>query len=101
MRWYQHVGLTPEAEQYIKDNAVTEPDLKCPYCMATVTTKLKVVNVEHEDKFYGDGPNLRTFEHKNGGTFKEKVQADPWSSGLMGFICLERNLELICKWTDK
>ena len=52
MRWYQHVGLTPEAEQYIKDNAVTEPDLKCPYCMATVTTKLKVVNVEHEDKFY-------------------------------------------------
>ena len=34
-------------------------------------------------------------------TFKEKVQADPWSSGLMGFICLERNLELICKWTDK
>ena len=107
---YQHVGLKPEAHQWIKENCVMEVDSKCPECGHIISTSPKVVSSEDIDMFYGDGPSSETFELNSGeGTVKSVLQAAPWSSGPMGFLCLEivkgpkktkRNIERMFEWTE-
>lgn len=47
---------------------------------------------EHVDSFYGDGPTLHTYGASVIGRevkVKEVIQAEPWSSGPVCFLCLE------------
>jgi hypothetical protein len=102
MRCYQHVGLTSEAEAFLSENVATEPNLICPHCSEVITTKKVVISSEEYDAFYGDGPTLPTYRLKNGEAIKEVVQAMPWSSGPMGFLCLENSKgEEMFQWTEK
>lgn len=83
-RSYQHIGLTEEAENFMEKHCVT------------TNAKITV------DLFYGDGPCLHQYKSKNGNTIKEVVQEAPWSSGPMGFLCLEdENGIRFCEWSEE
>lgn len=101
MRCYQHVGLTAEAEEYLEKNVVKIPVSYCPHCKEVLSTKMKVIASKEYDAFYGDGPSLDTYECIDGSTIKEVVQCMPWSSGPMGFLCLEKDGKKMLEWTEK
>lgn len=99
---FQFMGLTPEAEKYLDDNCVKTVDKCCPHCGKAITEKLLVWKVEHHNSFYGDGPDLHTYHLKDGGKVKEIIQAEPWSSGPVCFLCLELcDGAKIGKWTNE
>jgi len=100
MRCYQHIGLTDEAEHFLDVNAETE-SVKCPTCGCGTVTRRKILKTEEEALFYDDGPLLQTYLLKDGRECKEAVQCAPWSSGPMGFLCLEIDGEEVFKWTEK
>lgn len=101
MRCYQHIGLKPEAEKFLKDNVKQIPDITCSKCGEVLTYKLNIISEEIEDLFYSDGPILHTYGLKDGRKIKEVVQASPLSSGPMGFLCLEIENERLFTWSDE
>jgi len=102
IRMYQHMGLTPEAETWLEKNCQKEEFDPCPYCGNLTKTRLKVVAEEVKDMFCGDGPILHTYLTKDGKKVKEVVQVAPWSSGPIGFLCLELEGEVqIGKWSEE
>jgi hypothetical protein len=102
MRCYQHVGLTAAAEDFLEKNVKKVPNQICHHCKEVITTKRKVLDTYQYDAFYGNGPTLHQYELNDGDTVKEVVQAMPWSSGPIGFLCLKNSRDqLFCQWTEK
>jgi hypothetical protein len=96
------MGLTGEAEVFLDKNCVTIPSEKCPHCDGVIRTTKEVVFAKQHDSFYGDGPTLHTYKLKNGGTVTEVIQAEPWSSGPVCFLCLElEDGTKICQWDEE
>jgi len=91
MRCFQLMGLTPEAENFLSVNCATEPDMNslCPHCGKPTKEQRIVLGVKHVESFYTDGPDLHTYKLKDGRIIKEIIQAEPWSSGPVSFLCLE------------
>jgi len=82
------MGLTPEAEDWLNKNVVFEDDVICPHCGKAISQKRKVVESIQHDSFYGDGPLLETYITKDGRLVSKAIQAEPWSSGPVCFLCL-------------
>jgi len=103
IRCYQHVGLKEGAEKWLDENVarVPVPEHTCSKC-GHVDTKEVWDLVDHEqvDCFMGDGPFLSIYNMKNGGVVKVVLQAEPWSSGPMGFLCLEVDGKRMFEWTE-
>jgi len=92
MRCYQHIGLKKEVYEWLRENVAVRDVVthKCKNCgHEDVADELVILDEEHVDMFYGDGPTLTTYRLKTGAKVKEIVQAEPWSSGPIGFLCLE------------
>jgi hypothetical protein len=101
MRMYQEIGLKPEAQEFLDDYCAVEPASRCPHCNEILTYKRKIISSVHRDSFYEDGPTLNVYLLKDGTTIKEIVQTEPWSSGPICFLCLQReDGEKLFKWTD-
>jgi len=105
MRCFQYVGLKDGAAGWLEEHVAVKDIVthRCSKCGHEDTTKVQVeLSSEHVDMFAGDGPDLITYRLKNGGTVKEVVQADPWSSGPMAFLCLELDDGTrLFEWTDE
>jgi len=102
MRCYQEIGLTEEARKWLEENAVR--DHVCPLCKRDGYEKgiLKEISEEYVNLFYGNGPNLKTYELKDGGKVCEVIQTEPWSSGPMAFLCLEKEDKTrLFEWTEE
>jgi hypothetical protein len=97
-RSHQYVGLTKEAEIFLLANVEKIADTVCHKCGEIISTKPNIINMEHVDAFYGDGPDLATYKLKDGRIAKEIVQVQPWSSGPMSFICLEIEGQRYFEW---
>jgi len=100
IRMYQEVGLKPEAEAFLNENALRKPTSFCPHCNGVLSEGFDVIHVEHHDSFYEDGPYLRTIVLKDGRITKEVVQEEPWSSGPVCFLCLEIDGQMMFEWTQ-
>ena len=101
MRCYQHRGLTERAEMFLMQHVIMVSDKVCPKCGNVISQKKKVISTEHIDMFYGDGPDLHTYELKSGDTVKEVVQSSPWSSGPVCFLCLIIEGKRMFEWSQK
>jgi len=100
MRCYQHVGLKPEALKFLQQNVVMVPDSVCPNCKHVISTKMKCKLIRKIDLFYEDGPGEFEYTLKDGRICKEKLDSSPWSSGPVGFTCLEIDGEKMFEWTE-
>ena len=102
MRCFQFMGLTDVAEEWLDKHCAQVPGETCPHCYEVLTWKKVVVSEKHLDSFFGDGPTLHVYRLKNGNTVKEVVQAEPWSSGPVCFLCLElEDGSKIGKWSEE
>lgn len=101
MRCYQHVGLTEEAKSFLENNVETIPDGTCPKCGEVITTKMNRSLIRTIELFCDDGPSEYMYKLKDGTYCKEVLQAAPWNSGPMGFMCLETDSGLIFKWSQE
>ncbi len=99
MRAYQHIGLTSEAQDFLEENVVKIPDIVCPKCGEVIKQKMDKTIVRRENLFYDDGPAIIEYKLKDGRTCTEVIQCSPWSSGPMGFMCLEIDGKLMFEWT--
>jgi hypothetical protein len=95
------MGLTPEAEAWLEENCQKEGYDPCPHCGKMTKTHLKVIAEEVKDMFYENGPTLHIYLTHDGKKVKEIVQAAPWSSGPIGFLCLELEGEVLIGEWDK
>ena len=100
-RCYKEVGLKNEAHAWLEKNVNKIPGTECPTCKTIITWKQEVIDIEHEDSFYGDGPDLSTYKCKDGRLVKEINQAEPWSSGPVCFKCLEIGGKRMFEWTEE
>jgi len=100
----QFIGLQKKAQDWLKVNAEIIPKL-CPHCKGELpdfNPNFIVVESKFVDCFSGDGVTLNTYLLKNGEKIKEIIQASPWSSGPMIFLCLEKeNGKRMFKWSQK
>ena len=101
MRCYQHIGLTEEAKAFLRENVEMIPNQVCPKCGEVLSTKMNCRIIRHLELFYDDGPSECEYKLKDGTTCRESLQAAPWSSGPMGFMCLETDSGLIFKWSQE
>jgi hypothetical protein len=102
MRCYQHIGLKQEAVKWLEKNVLVAPKEFCPNCNHVISTQMCSIVYETPELFYDDGPALNQYELADGGIVREIVQLAPWSSGPMGFLCLEReNGDRLFQWTGK
>lgn len=101
MRCYQHVGLTKEAQEFLAKNVKMVPSTVCPKCGEVISEKMDFRVYAREDVFHGDGPSLHEYNLESGGEVKEIVQAMPWSSGPVGFLCLETEGKRMFEWSEK
>ena len=99
MRCYQHVGLTEEAKSFLENNVEMIPDVICPKCGETITTKMNCSLIRTIELFYDDGPNECMYKLKDGTYCNEVLQTAPWNSGPMGFMCLEISNGRLFEWT--
>jgi len=103
MRMHQYMGLTKKAERFLEVNIKMVPDIICPKCKEVITMKRdtkpysKIQGMYPEDTYA-----LLEYYLKDGTIVKEVLQAQPWSSGPMSFICLElENGKKIFKWSKE
>lgn len=105
IRMYQEVGLKLVAKDFLDKNVnmIVDKITTCPHCHKEVSTTMKreVISILSKDYFYENGPTLRIYRLRNGGVAKEVVQALPWSSGPVAFMCLEVDGVRMFEWTDK
>jgi len=95
------MGLTPDAEDFLRENVIRIPDVICPKCGEVITTKMDTSVLRREALFYDDGPAIIEYKLKDGRTCTEIIQCSPWSSGPMGFMCLEIDGKHMFEWTDE
>lgn len=101
MRCYQHMGVTKEAHEFLVENVKMVPSTVCPKCGEVISEKMSIKVYAEEDAFYGDGPSLCEYTLKEGGVVREVVQAMPWSSGPVGFLCLEIEGKRMFEWPEE
>lgn len=93
----QYVGLTDEAQQFLRDNEVGYE--MCPHCgqiMAGTTSEV----IEHFTGMFGNEYDLRKHYLYDGREADEFLQCSPWSSGPVFFIGLELSDGQEMIWTD-
>ena len=104
IRMYQEVGLKLVAKDFLDKNVnmIVDKITTCPYCLIVISTTMKkeVIGTISEDCLYEAGPTLHTYRLRNGGIAKEIVQAMPWSSGPVAFLCIEVDGKRMFEWTD-
>jgi len=100
IRMYQEMGLTAEAEAFLAQNVVKVVTRRCE-CGRVISEGPKIIKSEHHDSFYDDGPDLKTYELKDGKLAKEIIQAEPWSSGPVCFMCLEIDGKHMFEWSEE
>ena len=100
MRTYQHIGLRSDAQQWLKEMVKKVPDIKCPDCGKVITERDSKSVWDTVDTGYGD-MDLYEYNLADGTVVKEVMQCMPWSSGPMGFLCLEVGGELWFQWTEE
>ena len=100
-RRYNGEFLKEEAQKWLDENVITTASSTCPTCGCVTPPKKRIVSEKHEDLFYGDGPNLPTYELKNDDEVDVILQASPWSSGPYAFLCLELKGKKMFEWTEK
>jgi hypothetical protein len=92
MRCFQLRGLTAEAEAWRDAHCEREVITVCPHCGKLLDEpeqgEFVIAHEEHVDSFYGAGPTLHTY-YSYRALVKEVIQAEPWSSGPVCFLCLE------------
>ena len=100
MRTYQHIGLKSDALEFLSNEAAMKPDITCPDCNKVITEKMDKEVYDIQDVTFGDVP-LHTYNLRDGRQAREIIQCMPWSSGPMGFLCLEIDGALQFQWTDQ
>ena len=91
IRMTQDMGLHETADDFLQKNCSTTPIVECPLCKNRTgggRVAERYESAEHLGMF-DDGPNLYEYTLKDGSKVKEVVQACPWSSGPMIYLCLE------------
>lgn len=101
MRCYQHRGVTKEACDFLSANVKMVPLIVCPKCGEVISKKMDCSIYVVKDAFYDDGPSLYKYNLKDGRIAKEVVQAMPWSSGPVGFLCLEVDGNCMFEWPEE
>jgi hypothetical protein len=102
MRTTQIMGLNAKALGYLKRHAARAPDIVCPDCGKVIRKKLARIPYLYYEGAYDERSPL--YEYRNKKTeepIREVVQASPWSSGPVIFLCLETRGKLICQWPQK
>ena len=106
MRCYQDQGFTDyeAVADWLDKNCVKEKRIHyvCEKCRhEDFSMVVKIFSQHQEDMFYGDGPILHEYQTLEGKVVKEVVQEAPWSSGPMGFVCLEVDGKRMFEWTEE
>ncbi len=102
MRCTQFIGLNEKALMYLNENCIKEKQEKCPTCGHITGGNL--INHTYDmvtGMFDEEVADLRVYKHKDGSEVREIVQATPWSSGPVIFLCLQYKGRNICKWAKK
>jgi hypothetical protein len=99
-RSHQFIGLTGEAMVWLNENVVMVPNQICPHCKETINFKMDSLVYETDEVFY-DSLDFHMYNLKDGRIAKEVLQAQPWSSGPVSFLCLEIDGKRLFKWTQK
>lgn len=90
MRCSQYMGLTQQAQNWLKENVQITPEHICPTCRhrrGGDIVKTQWNMDDHRDPF--SAPPLYEYGLKDGSKVREVIQCSPWSSGPMYFLCLE------------
>jgi hypothetical protein len=91
IRMTQDMGLHKSADEFLQEFCKRTEVVECPTCHHK--TGGSFVSRIWEDAshlgMFEDGPALREYTLKNECKVKEVVQASPWSSGPMIYLCLE------------
>lgn len=104
MRCTQVIGLRSEASEFLIYNCNRIPNVVCPHCGKTVTSKYHKEAYQDESGLgmCDDGPVLNKYYLKNGACVKEVVQEVVWSSGPCIFLCLEDDSgQKMFEWSRK
>ena len=98
----QFVGLTEKASKYLDKKGIKEVSSKCPHCGEATEYRTKRVQYDRTLGMFGEKIPLWEYELANGETWREVVQAAPWSSGPVIFLCLEDEMKKQhFKWSKK
>jgi len=89
MRCYQPMGLTEEARNFLNEKCLKKPSLICPDCGKIISESIVSEEIDKIEVFYDDGPTLHKYKMKDGSEIIEVIQASPWSSGPVVFLCLK------------
>lgn len=93
MRETQFVGLTASAEEYIQKHAIYIKEETCKHCGNVIKPgRYMCEEIGEVEGMFGEVVyKLRRFiDKETGEQFQEFVQAEPWSSGPMIFLGLEK-----------
>jgi len=102
MRMTQFVGLNKKSDAYLERYCEKEPATICPRCKEILTYKLKSHICGHAYGMFEEDIPLYEYTLKAGGRIREVVQAIPWSSGPVIFLCLKnKSGKLIYKWPQR
>lgn len=102
----QLIGLNKKALVWLETNCVKEGCDPCPHCGKPTNQQLKTKIYHFEELFPMDGVHLKEYETTKGRVIREVVQAVPWSSGPVVFLCLEKETKSgkkkrLCEWSQK
>lgn len=99
MRMTQFVGLTQAACKWLDIACKKEPAVVCNSCGAVVREKLKSTVYSKTYGMFEEEIPLHQYETLGGSIVREVVQAIPWSSGPVIFLCLEfpQSRDRICE----
>ena len=91
MRSTQIMGLTEEAQAFLKDNCKEIPDIVCSDCGKVITKKRDSFVYEDvsEEGMFEDGPQLYEYRLGDMSKIREIIQQVVWSSGPCIFLCLQ------------
>ena len=104
MRCTQIAGLSKEALNYLVENGKKIIVSKCPHCEGPLMEDFEEKEYDSAADYgmFDDGPELFEYTMKDGSKVREIVQAVPWSSGPVIFLCLEdENGNRIGEWSEE
>lgn len=101
MRCNQWMGLNDKARDFLNHNCVMIPGDVCPKCGHVLNQKKDCKKREWIQGMFGlDYMPLIDFKLTDGRVASEVVQAEPWSSGPVFFVCLEIDGKRMFEWTQ-
>lgn len=102
MRCTQWVGLSIEAEAFVKQNAKKVGCRPCPHCGGYTEERYDTVkDGRYTEGMFDERHTLKTYRLEDGRLAKEIVQASPWSSGPVIFTCLEIDGQRVGEWPQE